>query len=89
MPFFISLEEEIHKAEMLGKSIFLEMDANCKLGPEFIENDPHIQSTNGRMSKDANGNPEIDWGEAMIEGGIASIPMRLTERLRAKTYVTL
>ena len=31
MPFFISLEEEIHKAEMLGKSIFLEMDANCKL----------------------------------------------------------
>ena len=43
------MEEEINKAEMLGKSIFLEMDANSKLGPEFILNDPHSQSQNGRI----------------------------------------
>ena len=48
MQFFVTLEEEINKAEMLGKSIFLEMDANSKLGSEFIQNDPHSQSQNGR-----------------------------------------
>ena len=48
MQFFVKLEEEINKAEMLGKSIFLEMDANSKLGSEFIQNDPHSQSQNGR-----------------------------------------
>ena len=49
MPFFVALEEEINKAEMLGKSVFLEMDANSKLGPEFIPKDPHGQSQNGRI----------------------------------------
>ena len=49
MPFFTALEEEINKAEKLGKSIFLEMDANSKLGEEFIKNDPHSQSQNGRI----------------------------------------
>ena len=41
------------------------------------------------LSKDAIGDPEIDWGEAMIDGGIASIPMKSMKKLRAKTYVTL
>ena len=49
MPFFIALEEEINKAEMHGKSIFLEMDANSKLGPEYIKEDPHSQSQNGHI----------------------------------------
>ena len=49
MPFFLALEEEISKAEMLGKSIILQMDANSKLGPEIIELDPHSQSHNGRI----------------------------------------
>ena len=49
MPFFVALEEEINKAEMFGKSIFIEMDANSKLGSEFIPNDPHSQSQNGRI----------------------------------------
>ena len=49
IPFFIALEEEICKAEMLGKSIIIQMDANSKLGPEIIELDPHCQSNNGRI----------------------------------------
>ena len=49
MPFFLALEEEIHKAEMLGKSIILQMDANSKLGPGIIDMDPHGQSQNGRV----------------------------------------
>ena len=47
IPFFLALEEEINKAEMLGKSIIIEMDANSKLGPGLIKSDPHPQSSNG------------------------------------------
>ena len=39
MPFFLALEEEINKAELLGKSIVIEMDANSKLGPNYIKQD--------------------------------------------------
>ena len=49
MPFFLALEEEICKAEMLGKSIIIQMDANSKLGPEIVQLDPHGQSINGRI----------------------------------------
>ena len=59
MPFFVALEEEINKAEMLGKSVFLEMDANSKLGPEFIPKDPHGQSQNGRIL--AESSEDMDW----------------------------
>ena len=49
MPFFLALEQEIIKAELQGKSIFIEMDSNSKLGPQFIQNDPHDQSANGKV----------------------------------------
>jgi hypothetical protein len=50
--FFIALEAEIVKSEMAGKSVIIEMDANSKLGPTFIPNDPHIMSPNGRILVD-------------------------------------
>ena len=49
IPFFTTLEEEINKAEMMGKSVFIEMDANSKLGSEFIAKDPHMQTPNGKI----------------------------------------
>ena len=49
LPFFLALEEEIIKAELDGKSVIIEMDSNSKLGPELIPNDPHRQSTNGKI----------------------------------------
>ena len=49
MPFFVSLEEEIVKALAEGKSLIIEMDANSKLGKEFIENDPKPMSGNGKI----------------------------------------
>ena len=49
IPFFVSLEKEISKAELLGKSIIIEMDSNSKLGKEYISKDPHNQSQNGRI----------------------------------------
>ena len=49
LPFFLALEKEINKAEMDGKSIIIEMDANSKLGPERIPNVKHDISPNGRL----------------------------------------
>ena len=47
MPFFVTLEEEISKAEMAGKSVIVEIDANSKLGTSYIKNDPKPMSANG------------------------------------------
>ena len=33
IPFFLALECEIEKAELKGKSTFIELDANSKMGP--------------------------------------------------------
>ena len=49
LPFFASLEEEIAKAELAGKQIVLSFDANSKLGPEWIPDDPHSPSPSGMI----------------------------------------
>ena len=49
VPFFIALEEEVAKAEMMGKSIIIEMDSNSKLGKQLIPKDPHNQTPNGLL----------------------------------------
>ena len=49
LPFFIALETEIEKAELAGRSIIIEMDSNSKLGPKYIEQDPHVMSPNGAL----------------------------------------
>ena len=49
MPFFAAIEEEIVKAELMGKSVIIQMDSNSKLGPGYIKDDPHYQSPNGKI----------------------------------------
>ena len=49
LPFFIALETEIERAELAGKSVLVEMDANAKLGPKYIANDPHDITPNGSL----------------------------------------
>ena len=49
MPFYIALEAEIVKAEISGKSVMIEMDANAKLGPQYIPKDAHQMSGNGKI----------------------------------------
>ena len=49
IPFFIALETEIEKAELEGRSIIVEIDANSKLGEMYIPNDPHEITPNGRL----------------------------------------
>ena len=36
LPFFLALEDEINKAEMENKEVFIQADFNSKLGPEII-----------------------------------------------------
>ena len=52
MPFFRALEEEIVKAKMNDNLIFIQLDANSKLGPEWISEDPHEQTANGKILSD-------------------------------------
>ena len=47
--FLLKLEEEIVKASMIGKSVIIEMDANAKLGPNYIPRDPHSISPIGKL----------------------------------------
>ena len=49
MPFWVALEKEIAVAEINGKSIIIQMDANAKLGPTHIEGDPKPISENGKI----------------------------------------
>ena len=49
LPFFIALETEIEKAELAGKSVLIELDANSKLGPSYIAKDPHNITPNGTL----------------------------------------
>ena len=49
MQFFMTLEEEISKAELSGRSILLCLDANSKMGQNHIPEDPHDISENGKV----------------------------------------
>ena len=42
-------EEEVIKAQSNEKAVFIQMDANSKLGAHMIEGDPHGQSENGKI----------------------------------------
>ena len=50
LPFFLSLEAELVRADMEGKEVIIGMDANSKLGSKVIAGDPHPQSQNGQWS---------------------------------------
>ena len=47
--FFARLEEEIIKSIIQGSFICIQLDANAKLGPDVIKNDPHERSSNGEL----------------------------------------
>ena len=40
MPIWLTVEEEIAAAEIYGRSVIIQMDANAKLGSTYIKNDP-------------------------------------------------
>ena len=49
LPFFIALDQEVMKAQMEGKAVFVYMDANSKLGQGYIPKDLHQMSKNGEV----------------------------------------
>ena len=46
--FFNKLDEEIKSAKMAGTMLCIQMDANSKLGPEYVPGDPKQMSKNGK-----------------------------------------
>ena len=44
----MTLEEEISKAELSGRSAIICFDANSKMGRDHIPEDPHNISENGK-----------------------------------------
>ena len=68
-PFFNALDQEISKDQTEPKSVYVAIDSNCKLGKEYIPNDPHNISKNGKILADivernalivANGLPQCE-----------------------------
>ena len=44
-----TIEEQVMRANMAGCSVVVAEDSNAKLGPEWIPNDPHPISENGKL----------------------------------------
>ena len=49
LPFFLALEEEVIQAGLAGKAVIIGLDANSKLGKDWIPEDSHEQSPNGKV----------------------------------------
>ena len=82
MPFFLALEQEIIKAELAGKSILIEMDANSKLGPELIPGDKHAQSVNGKALADI-----IQRHGLIVGNGLSKCTGLITRKRVTKTGI--
>ena len=50
--FWQNLEKEIISAYEANCEIIIELDANAKVGPNIISNDPNSQSDNGKLMID-------------------------------------
>ena len=44
-----TIEEQVTRAYLAGSMVLIAEDANAKLGPDFIEGDPHPISENGKL----------------------------------------
>ena len=81
VPFFNALEREISSAEIDDRSVFIQMDANSKLGPKVIPGDPHPQSeNNGKMLQDI-----IDRHALIVVNGMEEIRSGVITRERITT----
>ena len=104
MPFFLALEEEVAKAEIAGKSVIIGFDANSKLGPKWIKQDPHSESQNGNILGGiiqryalivANGDPEkcsgaITRRRATVDGvEVSAIDFIILSQDIESAYVSL
>ena len=82
-PFFQALEKEIVKAELNGKSMYIGMDSNSKLGPKIIPQDPHEQSANGKILQGI-----IDRHGLVVANGLPGRHIGLITR-RRKTQISV
>ena len=66
LPFFQALELEVVRAELSGSSVLIELDANSKLGPEYIPHD-RKQSPNGRILAGIVNRQKLKVGNGMTQ----------------------
>ena len=67
LPFFIALDQEVGKAQSEGISVYISMDANSKLGPEYIPGDLHTMSKNGEVLAEI-----IEKNALIVANGLAN-----------------
>ena len=82
MPFFLALEIEIEKAKLAGKSIIVEMDANSKVGKQYIPRDPHVMSQNGAILAQI-----VERQQLTIANGTDTCTGTITRRRQTKERV--
>ena len=82
LPFFMALEEEVEKASNAGKSIVIELDANSKLGPNYIPGDPHEITPNGKLLAQI-----VERQNLMVVNGSSKCRGVITRRRQAKDKV--
>ena len=88
MPFFRALEEEIVKAKMNDKVLDIQLDANSKLGPEWISGGPHKQTSNAKIFSDL-----LKINELFVINGIKTkcvgkiTRRRITRKVKAESII--
>ena len=82
LPFFLALEVEIEKANLAGKSVIIEMDANCKLGRKYIPQDPHEMTPNGSLLAAI-----IERQQLVVANGTSKCQGVITRRRKTKQRV--
>ena len=82
LPFFMALEEEVEKASCAGKSIVIELDANSKLGPNYIPGDPHGITPNGKLLAQI-----VERQKLIVVNGSKKCSGLITRRRKAKEKV--
>jgi hypothetical protein len=63
--FFNKLDEEVKRAKLAGALVCMELDANSKLGPMIIPEDPHPQSKNIKLLEDV-----LDENDLIVVNGM-------------------
>ena len=82
LPFFVALEEEVAKASSAGKSVVIEIDANSKLGQQYIPGDPHEMTPNGKILSEI-----IERQQLIVVNGSTKCKGVITRKRRAKNKV--
>ena len=73
---------------MNDKVLYIQLDSNSKLGPEWISEDPHKQSANGKLLSDL-----LEWNALSLINGIKTkcvgkiTKRRITKKVKEESII--